>query len=364
MSLDELLVEAGAELDRLSAAHDTARPAPSGRSRGWIAVAASLVLVAIVGSVAIATRDDESISVVTTPTEPGQTEPSPTDTGVEPTTTETTATAVADDSRLTRTLFKGLVGDDVARLEERLAELGFEVGDRDGVFDAALQQAVWGYKKLVLDISPEALDASQDATAVTPQTWDSMIQPHLIEPRRPTGVGTTHVEIYLPMQVLVVFADDEPALIAHISSGELDANGEPIQYCETGTYDTDVDGVQLDHPVEQSVCAFSKTPGGVFEVTRKYEGRRVGPLGGMYDPVYFNYGLAVHGAENVPTHRASHGAVRVNNTVAEHFFQLVDKGDAVYVWGEDGKEPELYTRAESLPSFNQPPDATATTAAA
>jgi hypothetical protein len=82
----------------------------------------------------------------------------------------------------------------------------------------------------------------------------------------------------------------------------------------------------------------------------------------MYNPVYFNYGIAVHGAKNVPKEPASHGCVRINMDIAEYFPDLVKVGDAVYVWGHDGKEPEGYTRNESLPSFNQPdPNATTTT---
>ena len=86
------------------------------------------------------------------------------------------------------------------------------------------------------------------------------------------------------------------------------------------------------------------------------------PLGGMKNPWYFNYGIAIHGAQNVPTHPASHGCVRMSNSLADVFPTLVEKGNAVYVWGYDGREPEGYTEKESLPSFNRPdPDATTTT---
>ena len=38
------------------------------------------------------------------------------------------------------------------------------------------------------------------------------------------------------------------------------------------------------------------------------------------------------------------------------------EGDLVYVWGQDGKQPEQYTKRDSLPSFNYAdPDATTTT---
>jgi len=82
----------------------------------------------------------------------------------------------------------------------------------------------------------------------------------------------------------------------------------------------------------------------------------------MKNPWYFNYGIAIHGAQNVPTRPASHGCIRISNTLADVFPELVERGNAVYVWGHDGKEPEQYTERESLPSFNRPdPDATTTT---
>ena len=57
--------------------------------------------------------------------------------------------------------------------------------------------------------------------------------------------------------------------------------------------------------------------------------------------MYFNYGIAVHGATNVPLHPASHGCIRIPNDLSEGFAGLVEIGDLVYVW--DGvKEPEIY----------------------
>ena len=100
----------------------------------------------------------------------------------------------------------------------------------------------------------------------------------------------------------------------------------------------------------------------MFRFTRRYEGKRVGPLGGMMNPVYFNYGIAVHGADNVPLEPASHGCVRMNQKIALVFPGMVKKGDLVYVWGQDGKQPEQYSKADSLPSFNYAnPDATTST---
>jgi hypothetical protein len=179
-------------------------------------------------------------------------------------------------------------------------------------------------------------------------------------PRRP-GAGT-HVEVYLPLQVMAVFRDDQPIFISHISSGELDADGNPATFCETATYDTDENGNPYPEPVTKQVCAEAKSPGGVFSFRRSYDGNRVSPLGGMKNPWYFNYGIAIHGAQNVPTRPASHGCIRISNSLADVFPTLVERGDRVYVWGHDGKEPEQYTERESLPSFNRPdPNATTTT---
>jgi len=109
------------------------------------------------------------------------------------------------------------------------------------------------------------------------------------------------------------------------------------------------------------VCALSKTPGGVFTYDRQVKGKRVSPLGGMWDPVYFNYGIAVHGAENVPNRPASHGCVRLPMHISVYFQDVVDIGERILVWNGE-KEPEQVTDRESLPSFDYPdPNATTTT---
>jgi hypothetical protein len=278
-----------------------------------------------------------------------------------PVVTDSTAVAVVK-TTFAQPIAKGAFGGDVKQLQQRLTDLGFAPGPVDGQFGSGTQQAVWAWKKLVGGMTWQDLDYSNSATVVDNETWSKMQDPVTIQPRRPLGAGRTHVEIYLPLQVLAVFTDDKPTLIAHISSGQLDEAGNPKEFCETATYDTDENGIPLDPPVEKAICADAKTPGGVFKFTRRYEGKRVSPLGGMLNPVYFNYGIAIHGAQNVPTEPASHGCVRVNNEIAEFFPGLVKNRDLVYVWGHDGKEPEYYSKAESLPSFNRlDPNATTTT---
>ncbi len=97
----------------------------------------------------------------------------------------------------------------------------------------------------------------------------------------------------------------------------------------------------------------------MFHFERKVDGWRNAALGRLYNPVYFNYGIAVHGAGNVPNRPASHGCVRIPMHVAEYFPSRVSIGDYVYVF--DGvKEPEAY--GAQLPIFDwTDPDSTTTT---
>jgi hypothetical protein len=65
--------------------------------------------------------------------------------------------------------------------------------------------------------------------------------------------------------------------------------------------------------------------------------------------VYFNYGIAIHGARNVPLQPASHGCIRIPLSISENLQDIVGMGDQVYVW--DGvKEPEHY--GQQPPTFN------------
>jgi hypothetical protein len=305
------------------------------------------------GSADVTTSVGSVVAVDTLPMTPPVTQ--------DPVVVDSTDAPIAKSS-LAGTVTMGSFGDDVKKVQQRLTDLGFAPGPVDGQFGGGTQQAVWAYKKLVGGLTYQQLAASDNASAVDNALWQQMQDPIVIQPRRPMGAGRRHVEIYLPLQVMVVFSDDKPTLVTHIASGELDASGQPKYWCEKTTYDTDADGSPLPEPVVKQECAYSKTPGGIFRFRRKVEGNRVGPLGGMYNPVYFNYGIAVHGAKNVPKEPASHGCIRINMDIAEYFPDLVKVGDAVYVWGHDGKEPEGYTRDESLPSFNQPdPSATTTT---
>ena len=270
-----------------------------------------------------------------------------------------TAMAPVNKSQLSRSLRKGTFGDDVTRLQDRLSALGFAPGVSDGAFGDMTQQAVWAFEKLVLRTPRE-----QATGVVSNDMWLRMQDPIAIQPRR--SVAGTHVEIYLPEQVAAVFTNDQATLVIHISSGTARTPDRTPgnSWCETFREDTDANGNTIDPPLEKPVCGVSYTPGGVFRFKREVVGDRVGALGRMFNPIYFNYGIAMHGAKEVPLQPASHGCIRMNRTISDTFTNFVNIGDRVYVWGEDGKEPEQYTRRESTPVFNYPdPSAVTTTTA-
>lgn len=344
----------------------TTAPSPSRRDASpWLpAVAAGLVLALVIGAGIFlggngTDVDAEEASGV-------DIEPAPTDSLLNGTaalvaTVTTPDAPVTTVTPLASPLAMGSAGNDVVRVQERLTELGFQPGPADGQFGSGTRQAVWAFKKLVGNVAWEDFAARDDQSVVTEELWQQMSDPNVrFLPRRPGG--GTNVEIYLPLQVMAVFRDDQPIFISHISSGELRPDGQPATFCETATYDTDEYGMPYPELVTKQVCAEAKSPGGVFEFNRSYDGQRISPLGGMKNPWYFNYGIAIHGAINVPTRPASHGCIRISNTLADVFPDLVERGDRVFVWGHDGKEPEQYTERQSLPSFNRPdPDATTTT---
>ena len=59
------------------------------------------------------------------------------------------------------------------------------------------------------------------------------------------------------------------------------------------------------------------TPPGTFRISRQIDGVREAPLGTLYRPKYFNGGIALHGAGQIPAQPASHGCARVTNSAMD-----------------------------------------------
>ena len=113
-------------------------------------------------------------------------------------------------------------------------------------------------------------------------------------------------------------------------------------------------------PIKKGVCGNAWTPGGVFEFYRKVEGNRESRLGGMLNPVYFNYGIAVHGAYKVPLTRRRTAASASRTRSRARSSDLVNIGEQVFVW--DGvEEPEAYGAQSGLWDWADPNYTTTTT---
>ena len=240
---------------------------------------------------------------------------------------------------LTRTLELGMQGDDVLRMQQRLKELQFDPGPVDGMFGQNTVQAMWAFEKLVLGVPRE-----QATGVVNQSTWATMQSNLIIKPRRIADTAT-HVEVYLPEQVLIVFTNQEPVLISHISSG----TGE--MWCEEVKIDPGEEGNDTTEQITKGICGEAVTPPGVFYFYNRRTGMRETKLGSLYNPVYFNQNIAIHGAILVPLKPESHGCVRIPMSVARYFPALVKYGDRIYVF--DGlREPEVY--GSPLPPWDRP----------
>ena len=251
---------------------------------------------------------------------------------------------------ISRDLKEGVEGDDVRNLQTRLAELKFAPGPIDGIFGRSTVQAVWAFEKLVMKVP-----RTKATGVVTPQMWEVMRNEVRITPRRQADTPR-HAEVYLPEQVIVTFLGGQPTLVSHMSSGD----GKP--WCEEVVIDPGEEGndspeqIAAGLPLKVGICGDSVTPAGIFTFYKRSSGTRETKLGTLYNPVYFNQGIAVHGAILVPLEPASHGCIRIPMSVAQIFPALVQFRDRIYVF--DGiKEPEQY--GSPLPPADRPdPDYT------
>ena len=191
----------------------------------------------------------------------------------------------------------GARGPEVLALEQKLAELHYDPGSVDGSFDSNTGFAVVAFQKVNgMARTSRATDDVRIAlgTAQTP--------PALVP-----GGGAGRVEIDVGRQVMFLYQGDQLFKIIPVSTG----SGE--RYCVKGD------------------CARALTPAGSFRVFQKVRGWQTSRLGRLYNPMYFNGGIAIHGSLSVPAYPASHGCVRVQMGIAEYLPKLISNGTPVYV---------------------------------
>ncbi len=196
-------------------------------------------------------------------------------------------------------------------VEARLAELGYLPGEVDGVYDKATEAAVWAYQKAA-NVPPTGKITPGFIASIT-------FKPIYPWPAYPTG-GADRVEINLDTQLLVLYRDGRPKLVSHISSGNNTYYEEPNQ--------------KVPGEVKKGTAV---TPTGIFRFFRFKQGWEDAELGRLYNAIYFNGGIAVHGSNFVPLYPDSHGCVRVPMHISEVLPTMVWPGLKVYVIGQPVK---------------------------
>jgi peptidoglycan hydrolase-like protein with peptidoglycan-binding domain len=228
-----------------------------------------------------------------------------TTTSTAPTTTTSTTAAPTTTTTVRKVpapppgLRTGSRGPEVQALEQRLIDLNYDPGRVDGTYDSSTQHAVMAFQKVY------GLARTGRATQDVLDRLTNAETPVALVP----GGGSTRVEVDLKRQVLFLYKGNAIFRILPISTG----SGK--RYC--------VDGE----------CAKAVTPGGSFRVTRRISGWRTSRLGKLYNPLYFNGGIAIHGAPSVPGYPASHGCVRIPMYASSWFPAQVPNGTPVYVVG-------------------------------
>jgi peptidoglycan hydrolase-like protein with peptidoglycan-binding domain len=201
----------------------------------------------------------------------------------------------------------GSSGDVVRAYQQRFVDVHFDPGAVDGRYGGGMTYAVQALQKIMGVPRTGRLGPAEAATLATFQ---------YPQPLQPTGEGN-RTEIDIAKQVITLYENYQVRLITTTSTG----SGE--RYC----YNT-----PRVNPTRR-ICEDANTPSGRFTYTEYRDGWDKSPLGQLYNPFYFNGGIAVHGYESVPTSPASHGCTRIPMHIAEYFPALVKVGDPVYVFG-------------------------------
>jgi lipoprotein-anchoring transpeptidase ErfK/SrfK len=198
----------------------------------------------------------------------------------------------------------GSKGDAVLELEQRLEELKIDTGKVDGRFDWSTWEGVVAFQKY--------FGLKRDGK-VTPELAQRIMTSYPLSGAKRVASGNW-LEADLGRQILFVYRDATLYRIIAISSG----SGK--KYCTIGKNS------------KVKVCGVAVTPLGNFKIQRRIKGWRESDLGRLYNPLYFNGGIAFHGGPPVPAYPASHGCVRLPMPVAEWFPSKVDNGWPVFVY--------------------------------
>jgi hypothetical protein len=181
-------------------------------------------------------------------------------------------------------------------VEQHLSDLGYPVGKVDGVQDAESLRALCAWRRLS--------GSAAHRGGIQPAEYDAI----MATTRLPSVSRTaTHVVADRACQVVTFRSDGRVRRVLPASTGR----------------------------------AGKETPAGVFSVYRKRSGWHTStlypaPQPNMYNTLYFDGPVAIHGSRDVPTEPASSGCVRVTTSGADYLFPRVPIGTRVEVIGSWG----------------------------
>jgi hypothetical protein len=192
--------------------------------------------------------------------------------------------------------------ESVKALQRRLAQLKYYPGSIDGNFGTDTEEAVWAFQEA------QGLPGEDYVSSAMWRALDNPSAPPVLVPHG----GADRIEISLARELLVLYKNNQPELISHVSTGG------GYYFCSPG-----------------GGCGTAITPTGDFHTLSFAPGWVTVPLGYMYNPVFFiGTAYAIHGDIPVPLQPVSHGCVRIPMDIAAFFHTLVQiPGEPVYIRG-------------------------------
>ena len=293
---------------------------PRGLARAGLALGLTLVACSSDGGGGTVKSQAASVTTATTfSTLPPETSTS-SSTSTSTTEAPTTSTSAPAQQSTTASIAS------VRAMQERLAELGYDIGTPDGKWGARTSYSLMAFQK-VEGLTRDGQDGPETQAALAKASKPGPMVP---------GGAANRIEVDVARQVLFHWVNGSLSRILPVSTG----NDE--YYC--------VDGE----------CSVAVTPGGSFRIGRKAAGLEVAPLGELWWPMYFNGGIAIHGSPSIPPYPASHGCVRIPMYAAPTFYDQVPAGTRVHVLNSpEAQAPPDEGRA--VPNAVAPPDTTPTT---
>ncbi len=168
----------------------------------------------------------------------------------------------------------GSHGAVVLAYQRRLRQLHLDPGPLDGVYSQDTTYAVVAAEK--------ALGLERDGV-IGPAVKHGL--EHFTYRVGLADAEADRVEINLDTQLLTVYRNWQPTLLTTTSTGS------GAYFCGGS------DG-----------CQYAITPAGHFHLQYRHTGWETGKLGRMWNPYYFNGGIAIHGLQSVPNYPGSHGS--------------------------------------------------------